>query len=137
MVEGRWLRTEDFGWLDDDGLLHVASRRRDLIIRGGENVYPLEIEDRLDHHPAVAEAAVIGVPDDELGQRVHAIVVLHPGTTATPDELQRHCADGLAYFKVPATIELRPTPLPRSATGKVLKHLLESGDETTAPTDPD
>jgi len=123
---GRWLRTGDVGRLEG-GRLYLATRKRDLIIRGGENVYPVEIEHRLEDHPAVAEAAVVGVPHEDLGQEVLAVCVLTPGGTATAEELTAWCAEALAYFKVPARIEFRTEPLPRNATGKVLKHVL-SGD---------
>jgi acyl-CoA synthetase (AMP-forming)/AMP-acid ligase II len=120
----RWLRTGDVGRLED-GYLTIESRRRDLILRGGENVYPVEIEHCLELHPAVREAAVVGVDHAELGQEVKAIVVL--SGEATIDELARHVAERLAYYKVPAHWELRSEPLPRNATGKVLKQVLTDG----------
>lgn len=131
IAPGRWLRTGDIGRLED-GELSVSTRRRDLILRGAENVYPVEIEQCLEAHPDVAEAAVVGVPHEELGQEVKAIVVLHgiaPETEAPERSagLARWCAERLAYFKVPAHWELRREALPRTATGKVLKHLL-TGD---------
>jgi acyl-CoA synthetase (AMP-forming)/AMP-acid ligase II len=134
-LPGRWLRTEDVGRLED-GLLHIASRRRDLIIRGGENVYPAETEDCLDRHPDVVESAVFGVDDHDLGQVVHAAVVMRPGADLTAEELQRSCAERLAYFKVPSHITFRSEPLPRNATGKVLKHLLERDPHGTTASDP-
>lgn len=129
---GRWLRSGDVGRLDAEGHLHLASRRRDLILRGAENVYPAEIELCLEAHPEVAEAAVVGVEHEELGQEVKAIVVPRSGLdtgalAALPEELARHCAERLAYFKVPAHWELRSEPLPRNAIGKVLKHVLTEG----------
>ncbi|MFM7616978.1 MAG: class I adenylate-forming enzyme family protein, partial [Actinomycetes bacterium] len=123
ILPGRWLRTGDVGRIEG-GRLHLASRKRDLIIRGGENVYPVEIEQRLEDHPAVHEVAVVGVPHDDLGQEVKAVCVLAAGHTATAEELTAWCADALAYFKVPAHFEFRTEPLPRNATGKVLKHVL-------------
>ncbi|KPK17878.1 MAG: hypothetical protein AMJ62_00320 [Myxococcales bacterium SG8_38] len=120
---GRWLNTGDVGRLQD-GKLYIASRKRDLILRGGENVYPFEIEQRLEAHPAVAEAAVIGVEHEELGQEVKAIVVLEENHEISDEELQRWVADALAYYKVPTRWERRTTPLPRNATGKVLKNAL-------------
>ena len=90
-LPGRWLRTEDFGRMEG-GVLHLASRAGDLVIRGGENVYPAEIEDCLDGHPDVVESAVFGVEDDELGQAVHAAVVTRPGATVTPEALRARCA---------------------------------------------
>lgn len=134
LAPGRWLRTGDIGRLDD-GELSVNSRRRDLILRGAENVYPIEIEQCLEAHPAVAEAAAVGVAHEALGQEVKAIVVLQTSVSAAeeaelPGALARWCAERLAYFKVPAHWELRREPLPRTATGKVLKALL-SGDATS------
>jgi acyl-CoA synthetase (AMP-forming)/AMP-acid ligase II len=123
ILPGRWLRTGDIGRLDA-GRLTLATRKRDLILRGGENVYPAEIEQRLEQHAAIAEAAVIGVDHDELGQEVKAVVVPRPGARVDTGELERWVADALAYFKVPAHWEIRPAPLPRNATGKVLKHAL-------------
>lgn len=125
ILPGRWLRTGDVGCMRD-GRIYLASRKRDLILRGGENVYPAEIEHRLEEHPSVAEAAVVGVEHEELGQEVKAIVVPEPGATIDVDELTRFCAEKLAYFKVPAHWEIRTLPLPRNATGKVLKHSLSA-----------
>jgi acyl-CoA synthetase (AMP-forming)/AMP-acid ligase II len=124
ILPGRWLRTGDVGRIED-GYLYVNSRRRDLILRGAENVYPAEIEHCLELHPAVREAAVVGVDHPELGQEVKAIVVVDGAPTA--DELARHVASRLAYYKVPAHWELRTEPLPRNATGKILKHVLTAG----------
>jgi acyl-CoA synthetase (AMP-forming)/AMP-acid ligase II len=132
LAPGRWLRTGDVGRLDEDGHLHLNSRRRDLIFRGAENVYPVEIEHCLESHPDVAEAAVVGVPHEELGQEVRAIVVARDGLgeaalAALPEALARWCAERLAYFKVPAHWQVRREPLPRNATGKVLKRVLTEG----------
>ncbi len=128
ILPGRWIRTGDFGRIQD-GVLFIASRLRDLIIRGGENIYPFEIEYRLDQHPDVIEAAVFGVDDAVYGQVVKAVVVVRPGATLTVDELQRFCAETLASYKVPAVVEIRPDPLPRNATGKVLKQVLSGEAE--------
>lgn len=114
----RWLRTGDFGVLRD-GRLFLAGRRSDLVLRGGENVYPTEIEYVLDEHPAVAESAVFGVADPDLGQAVAAVVVSTGPVTA--EELREFAAARLAYFKVPAHWRITPEPLPRNATGKVLR----------------
>jgi long-chain acyl-CoA synthetase len=126
---GRWLRTGDLGHMNG-GRLYLAARRTDLILRGGENVYPAEIEHRLETHASVAEAVVMGVPDEDLGQRVLAIVVPADGVTVDTDDLAAHCAEALAYFKVPAEWVVRATPLPRNAAGKVLKHVLAAGDDS-------
>lgn len=123
LVAGRWLRTGDVGRLEG-GHLYVDSRARDLILRGAENVYPAEIELRLEAHPEVAEAAVVGVDHPELGQEVKAIVVPREGARLDPDALRAFVAEKLAYYKVPAHWEIRRDPLPRTATGKVLKHVL-------------
>jgi acyl-CoA synthetase (AMP-forming)/AMP-acid ligase II len=123
ILADRWLRTGDVGRLDD-GRLTIDARARDLILRGAENVYPVEIEQRLEAHPAVLEAAVVGVEHEELGQEVKAFVVLRPGARASELELQRFVAETLAAFKVPSQVELRTEPLPRNATGKVMKPVL-------------
>jgi long-chain acyl-CoA synthetase len=120
---GGWLNTGDIGRLEG-GKLYIASRKRDLILRGGENVYPFEIEQRLEAHPDVAEAAVIGVDDEELGQEVKAIVVLEEGRRVGFEKLRDWVAQTLAYYKVPTRWEQRKAPLPRNATGKVLKDAL-------------
>jgi acyl-CoA synthetase (AMP-forming)/AMP-acid ligase II len=126
---GRWLRTGDWGRLDRHGYLTVNSRRRDLILRGGENVYPAEIEHRLEAHPDVAEAAVLGVDHPELGQEVKALLVPRPGVRLDFTELSRWVGEALAHFKVPAHWETRARPLPRNAAGKVLKQvLLDEGE---------
>ena len=121
---GRWLRTEDYGKVAE-GLLFVASRVRDLIIRGGENVYPAEIERCLEEHEDVREAAVFGREDEEYGQVVVAAVCLQLGASLSEAELRSDCADRLASFKVPESVVIRVEPLPRTATGKVLKRILE------------
>jgi acyl-CoA synthetase (AMP-forming)/AMP-acid ligase II len=127
---GRWIRTGDFGRLDD-GILFIASRKRDLIIRGGENIYPFEIEHRLDEHPDVIEAAAYGIDDPVYGQEVKAVVVVRPGTALTADDVRRFCAESLASYKVPSVVEIRTEPLPRTATGKVMKQVLAGDAENT------
>lgn len=124
---GRWLRTGDIGRLDG-GRLYLASRRRDLIIRGGENIYPVEIENRLEEHPGVAEVAVIPVEHEELGQEVRAVVVPAAGVELESSELASWCAETLSYFKVPAHWDIRIEPLPRNASGKVVKQVLLDGE---------
>ncbi|WP_123670541.1 class I adenylate-forming enzyme family protein [Actinocorallia herbida] len=119
----RWYRTGDYGRLDGD-LLYLESRIRDLILRGGENIYPIEIEYRLVEHPDIREAAVIGVPDKVLGQEVKAFVVLEEGRTLTADGVRAFARETLAPFKVPAHVEFRDA-LPYTETGKVLKRVLE------------
>ena len=125
-IRDGWLRTGDYGYVRD-GLLFLVSRRSDLIIRGGENIYPAEIEQRLDAHPAVAESAVIGVGHRELGQEVKAVVVIgeEPPGGDLVAELRAWVAATLADIKVPAHWELRTEPLPRNATGKILKQVVQ------------
>jgi acyl-CoA synthetase (AMP-forming)/AMP-acid ligase II len=120
-----WYHTGDFGRVEHD-LLFLDGRRRDLIIRGGENIYPREIEQRLVEHPEVEDVAVIGVPHQVLGAEVKAFVVLRAGSTLDEAAIKAFVGQALASFKVPAYIEIRDS-LPYNATGKVLKHLLEAG----------
>jgi acyl-CoA synthetase (AMP-forming)/AMP-acid ligase II len=125
-----WLRTGDIGQMRDQ-LLFLASRKRDMIIRGGENIYPLEIENRIDDHPDIEEVAVVGVDHRELGQEVKAIVVAKPGKAIGEQDLKDFVAETLAYYKVPTYVEVRTEPLPRNATGKVLKQVLLGEAENT------
>ncbi|MCA9509327.1 MAG: acyl--CoA ligase [Myxococcales bacterium] len=120
---GRWLATGDIGRLVD-GRLYINSRARDMILRAAENVYPVEIEGRIELHPTVREAAVVGVDHPELGQEVKAIVVPEPGQRVDVDALAAWCAESLAPFKVPSLWEVRAAPLPRNAAGKVVKTIL-------------
>ena len=117
---GRWLHTGDFGVLEN-GMVRLTGRRSDLILRGGENVYPVEIEQCLDEHPAVAECAVIGVDHPDLGQEVAAVVVPRAGHSVTEEELREFAAERLAYFKVPTRWRISGEPLPRNATGKTMR----------------
>jgi len=121
---GRWLRTGDWGRLDEHGYLYVNSRRRDLILRAGENVYPVEVEQRLEAHPDVAEVAVVGVAHPTLGQEVKAVVVPRPGARLDPADLSRWVGETLAYYKVPSQWETRSDLLPRNAAGKILKDVI-------------
>jgi long-chain acyl-CoA synthetase len=120
IVDG-WLRTGDIGRLDDEGFVYIEDRAKDMIIRGGENVYSAEVEAAFYEHPAVHEAAVFGVPHERLGEEVAAVVVPLAGVPVTADELRAHVADRLAAFKVPARIAISTDPLPRNPAGKVLK----------------
>jgi long-chain acyl-CoA synthetase len=123
-VEGRiWLYTGDVARMDEDGYSYIVQRKKDMIIVGGFNVYPSEVESVLFSHPAVMEAAVIGVPNDYWGEVVKAFVVLKPGAHVMADELRSHCAANLAEFKRPVDIELRES-LPKSAVGKILRRAL-------------
>ncbi len=120
VMRGGWLRTGDIGILDEDAYLTLVDRAKDMIIRGGENLYPKEIEGFLATHPAVLEAAVIGRPDPVYGEVPIADVVLHPGEVVTEDQLRAHCAEGLTKIKVPAEIRI-VTDLTRNPVGKVDK----------------
>jgi long-chain acyl-CoA synthetase len=123
-AEGRtWLYTGDVARMDEDGYTYIVQRKKDMIIVSGFNVYPSEVEGVLYTHPAVIEAAVIGVPDAYRGEAVKACVVLKSGATATSEELKEHCEGGLAEFKVPREIEIRQS-LPKTAVGKILHRVL-------------
>jgi long-chain acyl-CoA synthetase len=119
-----WYHSGDMAYADADGYLYVVDRLKDMIISGGENVYSTEVENVLHEHPAVFEAAVVGVPDDVWVERVHAIIVPRPGATLTDAEVQAHCRERLAGYKVPRSIEFRTEPLPKSGAGKILKREL-------------
>lgn len=123
LVDG-WLHTGDLGRVDEDGYLSIVDRKKDLIIRGGYNVYPREIEEVRYEHPDVAEAAVIGLPHDELGEEAGAAVALHEGATATPDELREFVRGQVAAYKYPRAVWLLDE-LPKGATGKILKREIE------------
>ena len=114
----------DVGHLDADGYLYLTDRASDMVIRGGVNVYPREIEEVLHAHPSVVDCAVFGVPDERLGEQLHAVVEVRDPVTS--DELREHCRAHLADFKVPADVEL-VDELPRQPNGKVLKRLLRDG----------
>ncbi len=118
-----WLRTGDMGYVDDDGFVFIVDRKKDLIIRGGYNVYPREIEEVLFTHPAIAEAAVIGVPDPRLGEEVKAFVVLRPGQQLTEAELIEYVKERVAAYKYPRLVEFR-AEFEHNATGKILKNNL-------------
>jgi acyl-CoA synthetase (AMP-forming)/AMP-acid ligase II len=120
-----WLPTRDMGWTDADGYLYVAGRKDDMIIRGGENIAPAEVESVLIAHPAVEEAAVVGVPDVEWGQKVAAFVVLRPGAQATAEEIAEFCRQRLASFKKPEIVHFLPE-LPKNPLGKVLRRELRT-----------
>jgi acyl-CoA synthetase (AMP-forming)/AMP-acid ligase II len=115
-----WLKTGDKGWIDEDGYVYLAGRGDDMIIRGGENISPEEVEDVLHAHPDIEEAAVIGIPDPEWGQEPCAIVVLKQGKTTSSDEIMSFCRMRLAGFKRPKKIIFTQS-LPRNSMGKVLK----------------
>jgi O-succinylbenzoic acid--CoA ligase len=118
-----WLHTGDLGHIDEEGFLYVKDRIDDLIVSGGENIVPAEVEEVLLRHPEVADAAVVGREDPEWQQAVTAIVVLEAGSDVTPDDLRRHCGESLAGFKVPKRVELAAA-LPRTPSGKLMRRAL-------------
>jgi acyl-CoA synthetase (AMP-forming)/AMP-acid ligase II len=122
-LRGGWMHTGDGGYLDEDGYLYVVDRLQDMIVSGGENVYSAEVENAVARHPAVAQCAVIGVPDPDWGERVHAVVVLRPGATLTAGELREHAKTLIAGYKAPRSMEIADA-LPLSGAGKVLKREL-------------
>jgi long-chain acyl-CoA synthetase len=128
-----WLHTGDLGYVDEDGYLFIVDRSKDLVIRGGYNVYPREVEEVLYGHPAVAEVAVIGTPDERLGEEVVAVLALQPGATVTPDELTAFCKERLAPYKYPREFRFVDV-LPRGPSGKILKTELRQA--TAAPVAP-
>ncbi len=127
LTAGDFVATGDLGHIDESGLLHVDGREDDMIVSGGENIHPQEVEDVLLAHPAVAEVAVVGRPDPTYGQRVHACVVATPGANPSSTELRAFASERLARYKVPRSIELVAS-LPRTATGKPLRRLLQDPD---------
>jgi long-chain acyl-CoA synthetase len=123
-VDG-WLRTGDLAKIDEDGYLYLIDRAKDMLIRGGENIYCIEVENALYDHPAVMDAALVGIPHRTLGEEPAAVVTLKPGAAATERELRAFVADRLAAFKVPVKILFQTDTLPRNANGKILKHELK------------
>ena len=122
-IRNGWLHTGDVGRMDADGFIYITGRKKDLLIKGGENIAPRALEEALYEHPAVAEAAVIGVPHPLYGEDICAVVVLRAGKTATVEELKEHVAKYVSKFRVPATVVFFET-LPKSPVGKILKREL-------------
>jgi long-chain acyl-CoA synthetase len=122
---GGWFHTGDLAYADKDGYLFIVDRKKDLVIRGGYNVYPREVEEVLFAHPAVAEAAVIGKPDPRLGEEVVAFVALKPGVKADPDDIIAYCRERLAAYKYPRKVRI-VADLPKGPTGKILKRELRA-----------
>jgi acyl-CoA synthetase (AMP-forming)/AMP-acid ligase II len=120
IIDG-WVMTGDAGYIDEDGFIFLMDRVKDMIVSGGENVYSAEVENALGQHPDVATSAVIGIPSEQWGESVHAIVILHPGATPSVEELQAHCHTVIAGYKCPRTIDFRTEPFPLSGANKVLK----------------
>ena len=124
VLKNGWMHTGDAGTIDEDGYLYVADRVKDMIVSGGENVYSIEVERVLFTHPAVREAAVIGIPSERWGEAVHAVVVLKAGASATADELIVYCRTQIGGYKCPRSVEFRDEALPVTSVGKVRKNLL-------------
>ena len=120
-----WLRTGDAGYLDDEGYLYIHDRVKDMIISGGENIYPAEIENALMSHPAIADVAIIGVPSERWGETPKAIVVLAPGAELDPNELIEFARTRLARYKCPTSVDFIDV-LPRNPSGKILKRELRA-----------
>ena len=129
-----WYLTGDGGYVDADGFVFVVDRIKDMIVTGGENVYSAEVESALSKHPAVAAVAVIGLPDDRFGERVHACVVLAAGKTVSAEELQAHSKELIAGYKTPRTFDFLEE-LPISGAGKVLKRDLRDSYAAEARSD--
>jgi len=128
-----WRATGDLGWIDGDGYVFFAGRKDDMVIRGGENIAPAEIETVLMSHPAVDEAAVIGVPSVEWGQTIKAFIVLRPGQNVRAQDLQEFCRTRLASFKRPEGIEFIEA-LPKNPLGKILRKELHAREQEQAET---
>jgi acyl-CoA synthetase (AMP-forming)/AMP-acid ligase II len=126
VTDDGYLRTRDIGWIDDDGFLFLADRKEDIIISGGFNVWPAEVENALCAHPAVLEAAVVGVPDEKWGETVLAVVVLRPGGDATSDELIAWCRTKVGPVKKPTRVEFSDEPLPKNGVGKLLRRAVRA-----------
>jgi acyl-CoA synthetase (AMP-forming)/AMP-acid ligase II len=122
-LEGHWKSVGDVAYLDDEGYVYICDRKKDMVITGGMNVYPAEIEAVLHAHPDVMDVGVFGVPDDEWGERVHAVVQPKPGVTLDLDGLKAYAAEHLANYKRPRSWEVRDA-LPRTDSGKLLKRVL-------------
>lgn len=123
LVDG-WIHTGDAGFLDENGFLHIVDRMKDIIISGGENIYSAEVENALAKHPSILGCVVIGVPDEQWGESVCAIVLLRDGLQATAEELIAHCRGLIAHYKCPRTVRFRSEPFPVSGAGKLLKRVL-------------
>jgi long-chain acyl-CoA synthetase len=121
-----WCHTGDIAKIDDEGYIYIVDRAKDMIIRGGENVYSVIVEAALHEHPDVADCAVIGIPHDTLGEEVAAVVVVHAGKKLDAEALRRFCLEHLAKFEAPTTFFFRADPLPRNPQGKILKRELRT-----------
>jgi long-chain acyl-CoA synthetase len=123
VIEG-WMHTGDGGYMDEDGYIYIVDRMKDMIITGGENVYSIEVENVVAQHPAVLQCAVIGIPDPQWGEAVHAFAVVKPGTKLEAADLMAFCKERIGGYKCPRSVDLRTDPLPMSGAGKILKREL-------------
>ncbi|HEY8336329.1 MAG TPA: fatty-acid--CoA ligase, partial [Tardiphaga sp.] len=123
VIDG-WMHTGDGGYMDEEGYVYLVDRMKDMIISGGENVYSIEVENVVAQHPAVAQCAVIGIPDPQWGETVHAIVIAKAGAQLNAAELVAFCKDRIAGYKCPRSVDVRAEPFPLSGAGKVLKREL-------------
>ena len=124
ITDGGWLHTGDIARIDTDGFIYIVDRKKDMVLRGGENVFCSEVESGIYRHAAVAECCVFGVPDERLGEEVGVAVVLKGGDTLDETELKAHCMDVMAKHKVPRYVWFMTEPLPRNASGKFLRREL-------------
>jgi long-chain acyl-CoA synthetase len=132
VIDG-WMHTGDGGYMDDEGYIYLVDRMKDMIISGGENVYSIEVENAVSQHPAVAQCAVIGIPDPQWGETVHAFVIAKPGHAVNAAELIAFCRDRIAGYKCPRSVDVRSEPFPLSGAGKVLKRELRKPFWENAP----
>jgi long-chain acyl-CoA synthetase len=123
-IKDGWLNTGDIARIDDEGFVYIVDRAKDMVIRGGENIYCSEVETVIYNHDAVAEAAVFGIPEERLGEEVAAVLVLRPGASLSEEELRTFLSASLAKHKIPTKVWFRAEPIPRNATGKFLKREL-------------
>ena len=123
VLQDGWYRTGDVGYLDDEGFLYLVDRAKDMIISGGENIYSTQVEAAIHKHPGVLESAVFGIPDDEWGEAVKAVVVMKPGESATEQEIIAAAAEHLASYQKPKSVDFVDS-LPKAPTGKILKRKL-------------
>ncbi len=123
-IKDGWLHTGDMGYMDEEGFLYVSGRKKEMINRGGENIYPREVEIPLEKHPKIAEVAVVGAPDKALGERVAACIVLFEPGSLTADDVKEYLSDKIAKYKIPEYVEFM-TELPKNQTGKILKQDLK------------
>jgi long-chain acyl-CoA synthetase len=123
IVDG-WMHTGDGGYMDEDGYVYIVDRIKDMIISGGENIYSAEVENCVAQHPAVAQCAVIGIPNEKWGETVHAVVMRKPGVPVTCDEIIAFCKQRIAHYKCPRSVHVQDEMLPLSGAGKILKREL-------------